>query len=88
MIIDFTPYYDKTQFRYTGSNAERVVLHFGWPMPLFIYDSSTPPHWFSWPLPFFAIPLQIFLLLFILCINEWDIRRLEKRTIVGDSDNK
>ena len=37
-VLDVWPQWDRTSFRYTGSDPEREVWNLGWPLPLAIYD--------------------------------------------------
>ena len=62
LVIDFVPYPGSPNFRYTGSDPERTVLNFGFPVASMIYDCEVEPAFILGPVPFFRFAAQLALL--------------------------
>lgn len=56
LIVDVFPTYGSPHFRYTGSDPDRLVWNFGWPLAFFIYDDEWG--WQVGPAAYLVIPVQ------------------------------
>ncbi|QDV75694.1 hypothetical protein [Botrimarina mediterranea] len=50
VIATVWPTWGPPQFRYTGSNPDRPVWNFGYPVSAFIFDEEVLPAWHMGPL--------------------------------------
>ena len=65
LLIDFVPYPASPNFRYSGSDPNRTVMNFGFPLASFIYDSEAPPHIFIFDFFYLEILIQCAVLAFV-----------------------
>ena len=76
LVLALVPQRGAPFFRYTGSNPEHHVWHFGWPLATCIYDSSHAPHLFVGPFAYaYAFVGILGLVLLYYVFVAWNNRR-------------
>jgi hypothetical protein len=63
LAMDFAPRHGPPDFRYTGSDPERIVWNIGWPCAWAIYDPQSGVQIGPWLI--ISLPPQVFFLAFL-----------------------
>lgn len=81
LLIDFWPRHGRPFFRYTGSDPERGVWNFGWPIAWVIYDPKYGIQGELWPLLIALLAMQFGVLAAALIMLTVWRRRNEARPV-------